>query len=453
MVTFKPHPYQKVAIDKIIDNDKFLLFLDMGLGKTVSTLTAVVDLMHEYFEVQKVLVIAPKRVAEDTWSREVFKWEHTRHLRVSKLLGNEKQRRQGLLQQAEIYVINRENVEWLVGQYKKASDWPFDMIVVDELSSFKNPSSKRFKALRKVMPITKRFVGLTGTPSPNGLKDIWSQVYLADRGERLGKTYSIFKREYFDENPYAYTLDLKTGSEDAIYDAIDDICISMKAKDHLQLPERVNSVVEVDLTAQEWELYRELEREQILHYAEGDIVASTAAVLSNKLLQLTAGAVYNENQGVQHIHDAKLNALDDIIEAANGQPILVFYNFKHDVERIKARHKQAVEMGGSDVIEKWNKGEIEILLAHPASAGHGLNLQDGGHIIVWFGLNWSLELYQQANARLDRQGQQNSVIVHHLVLKDSIDEQVLLALEGKTKSQDALMDAVKARMDEVMSNA
>ena len=453
MTKFQAHPYQQVAINKILDNDKFLLFLDMGLGKTVSTLTAVQELLYNYFAISKVLVIAPKRVAEDTWSREVGKWDHTNKLRVAKILGNEKQRRTALLQQADIYVINREHVEWLVEQYKKLQEWPFDMIVIDELTSFKNPTSKRFKALKKVIPFTKRFVGLTGTPAPNGLKDIWSQVYFVDKGERLGKTYGMFKRSFFDENTYAYTLTLKNGSEEAIYEAIDDVCISMKAKDHLQLPARINSTVEVDLSASEWELYRELEREQILQYDTGDIVASTAAVLSNKLLQLSAGAAYNENQGVQHIHNAKLDALEQIVEEANGKPVLVFYNFKHDAKRIQERFKQAEQLGDSESIARWNKGEIPVLLAHPASAGHGLNMQDGGHIIVWFTLNWSLELYQQANARLDRQGQKNSVIVHHIVLKESIDEQVLLALTNKTAGQEALMQAVKARIEEVASHA
>lgn len=448
MTNFKPHPYQEVAINKIIENESFALFLDMGLGKTVSTLTAIDLLKNDYLEVEKVLVIAPKRVAEDTWSRETDKWDHTKHLKVSKILGNEKQRRKALLQQADIYVINRENVEWLVNLYGKK--WPFDMIVIDELSSFKNHSSKRFKALRKVRPLSKRFVGLTGTPAPNSLIDIWSQIYLIDQGSRLEKTYTKYKSTYFITDPYRpYYIQLKDGAESTIFDKIDDVCISMKAKDYLQLPKRINNTVEVDLNEKEWDLYKELEKEQLLQFEEGDIVASTAAVLSNKLLQLSSGAAYNENGDVQHIHDAKLDALEQIIEEANGQPVLVFYHFKHDAERIKKRFKQAKDLEGSESIEQWNNGNIPILLAHPASAGHGLNMQDGGHIIVWFTLSWSLELYMQANARLDRQGQKDSVVVHHLVLKNSIDERVMSVLEGKEERQEALMEAVKARVHEV----
>lgn len=450
---FIPHDYQKVAIRKIIENEAYALLLDMGLGKTVSTLTAINELKYDYFEVNKVLVIAPKRVAEDTWSREVAKWEHLQHLTVSKVLGSEAQRRKALQRDADIYVINRENVEWLVNYY--GPKWPFDMIVIDELSSFKSPKSKRFKALRKVRPLAKRVVGLTGTPAPNSLIDLWSQIYLIDRGERLEKTFTAYKRKYFIQDPYlVYKIELKDGAEEEIYNRIDDICLSMKAKDYLKgLPEAAMNVIEVDISPQERTLYKKLERDYILEFADGDIVASTAAVLSNKLLQLSSGAAYNENNGVQHIHNAKLDALEEIVEGAQGQPILVFYNFKHDLERIKKRFKHAEELKDSDTIERWNNGEIPILLAHPASAGHGLNMQDGGHIIVWYGLNWSLELYQQANARLHRQGQKNTVIIHHLVLKDSIDERVMEVLQGKEKQQDALMEAVKAKIEEVRSYA
>lgn len=451
-IKFKPHDYQKVAIEKIIENEAYALLLDMGLGKTVSTLTAINLLKYDYFDIDKVLVIAPKRVAEDTWTREVAKWEHLQHLTVSKVLGSEAQRRKALQREADIYVINRENVEWLVNFYGKK--WPFDMIVIDELSSFKNPTSKRFRALRKVRPLSKRVVGLTGTPAPNSLIDLWSQIYLIDRGERLEKTFTAYKRKYFIQDPYrVYKIDLKEGAEDQIYGLIDDICLSMKAKDYLKnLPEAVMNIVEVDITPKERELYKKLERDYVLEFADGDIVASTAAVLSNKLLQLSSGAAYNDNDGVQHIHNAKLDALEEIVEGAQGQPILVFYNFKHDLERIKTRFKQAVEIGDSTTIEKWNNGEIPILLAHPASAGHGLNMQDGGHIIVWYGLNWSLELYLQANARLHRQGQKETVIIHHLVLKDSIDERVLSVLQGKEEQQEALMEAVKAKIEEVIND-
>lgn len=452
MTEFIPHAYQDVAIKKIIDNNAFALLLDMGLGKTVSTLTAVNELKYDYFDIDKVLVIAPKRVAEDTWTREVAKWDHLRHLSVSKVLGSEQQRRRALQKQADIYVINRENVEWIVEYYGK--DWPFDMVVIDELSSFKNPSSKRFKALRKVRPLSKRVIGLTGTPAPNSLIDLWSQIYLIDRGERLEKTFTRYKQKYFLQNPYqVYKIELREGSEDTIYQKIDDICLSMKAKDYLKdLPESVMNIVEVDLSPKERELYDKLEKESVLEFADGDIVATTAAVLSNKLLQLSSGAAYNDNDGVQEIHSVKLDALEDIVESSQGQPVLVFYNYKHDVDRIKKRFKQAVELDDSNTIEKWNDGEIPILLAHPASAGHGLNMQDGGHIIVWYGLNWSLELYLQANARLHRQGQSETVIIHHLVLKDSIDERVMSVLQGKEQQQEALMEAVKARIEEVMAN-
>ena len=453
LTEFIPHEYQKVAIEKIIENDAYALLLDMGLGKTVSTLTAIDKLMNDYLEVEKVLVIAPKRVAEDTWSREAAKWDHLRHLTISKVLGNEAARRKALQREANIYVINRENVEWLVEYYGRK--WPFDMIVVDELSSFKSPSSKRFKALRKVRPLSNRVVGLTGTPAPNSLIDLWSQIYLLDRGERLEKTFTAYKTKYFTVDPYRpYYLPLKEGAEEIIHGQIEDVCLSMKAKDYLKgLPEAVHNIVELELAPKEREMYDELEKESLLEFVDGDVVASTAAVLSNKLLQLSSGAVYNENKGVQHIHSVKLDALEEIIEAAQGQPVLVFYNYKHDVERIKKKFKNAVEIEDSKTIEKWNNGEIPILLAHPASAGHGLNMQDGGHIIVWYGLNWSLELYMQANARLHRQGQQNTVIIHHLVLKDSIDERVLSVLQGKEQQQEALMEAVKARMEEVLGYA
>lgn len=452
MTKFIPHAYQKVAIEKIIENPAYALLLDMGLGKTVSTLTAVDELKNDYFDVEKVLVIAPKRVAEDTWSREVAKWEHLRHLKISKVLGTEQQRRKALQKQADIYVINRENVEWLVSYYENGKTWPFDMIVIDELSSFKNPSSKRFRALRKVRTRTKRVVGLTGTPAPNSLIDLWSQIYLIDMGERLEKTFTKYKSKYFKQDPYrVYHIELQEGAEQQIYSKIDDICLSMKAKDYLKdLHEPVMNIVELKLSPKERELYNKLEKDSLLEFSDGDIVATTAAVLSNKLLQLSSGAAYNDKDGVQIIHSVKLDALEEIVEASQGKPILVFYNYKHDVERIKKKFKQARELDDSSTIEKWNNGEIEILLAHPASAGHGLNMQDGGHTIVWYGLNWSLELYMQANARLHRQGQKETVVVHHLVLKDSIDERVMSVLQGKEQQQEALMEAVKARMSEVL---
>ena len=454
-IEYVPHAYQDYATKQILDNESYGLFLDMGLGKTVSTLTAIEQLMNDHLEVSKVLVIAPKRVAEDTWSREVFKWQHTKHLRISKVLGSEKARRQALMKDADIYVINRENVEWLAEHYA-GKDIPFDMLVVDELSSFKSPKSNRFKALRKIRPAFKRFVGLTGTPAPNSLLDLWSQVYLIDQGKRLGRSITHYRERYFmpaswdRSNPrIVYKYSPRPESEKNIYGLIDDVCVSMKAKDYLQLPERIDNIMTVTLTGKEREEYERLEKDRILEYMEGDIVASTAASLSQKLLQLSNGASYNENQGVQKIHDQKLKAFEEIVEEAQGQPILLFYSFIHDRERIQKKFKQAVSIDEDKSIERWNAGEIDILLAHPMSAGHGLNLQDGGHIIVWFGLTWSLELYQQANARLHRQGQDETVIIHHILTEDTIDQRVLQVLQGKEKGQDALLEAVKARIEAV----
>lgn len=448
---FKPHVYQTHAIQKILDLPAVALFLDMGLGKTVVTLTAIAELLHDRFEVYKVLVIAPLRVADVTWPEEVAKWDHLKYLRISKVLGTEKQRKAALAAPADIYVINRENVEWLVNAYGKY--WPFDMVVVDELSSFKSSKARRFRALRKVRPLINRIVGLTGTPAPNGLIDLWAQLYLLDRGERLGKTVTGYRSRYFDpgrrdpKRHIVYNWVPKPGAESAIHGKISDICVSMSAKDWLDLPERMNNIVTVRLPAEAREKYQQLERDLLLPFTEGDVVADTAAVLSNKLLQLANGAVYDENGGVQEVHDAKLEVLEDVIEAANGKPVLVFYAYRHDLARLKRCFPTARCLETADDIRKWNKGEISLLLAHPASAGHGLNLQAGGHIIVWFGLTWSLELYHQANARLDRQGQKHGVIVHHLVTEGTMDEQVLKALEGKTMGQDALLAAVKARIE------
>ncbi|WP_017726754.1 DEAD/DEAH box helicase [Halalkalibacterium ligniniphilum] len=446
---FKPHPYQEYAIEHVIKNPASGLLLDMGMGKTVSTLTAVADLLHDYFDVSKVLVIAPKRVAEDTWSRETEKWGHTQYLKVSKVLGSQKERIRALLEPAHIYVTNRENVEWLVEYYKKK--WPFDMVVIDELSSFKSSKSKRFRALRKVRPLIKRLVGLTGTPAPNSLLDLWPQMYLLDAGERLGKTLTQYRDKYFQAGArnghIVYEWKLKNGAEEAIHERIGDICVSMQAKDHLNLPDRVDNVIKVPMDERTKEKYKQLEKDLLLPFADSDVVADTAAVLSNKLLQLANGAIYDENRDIQIVHDEKLNALEEIQEAANGKSLLVFYTYKHDLERIQQRFKQAKTLDTSKDIQDWNSGKIEMLLAHPASAGHGLNLQDGGHIIVWFGLTWSLELYQQANARLDRQGQKHSVIVHHLVAEGTVDEDVMRALEGKAVGQNALLEAVKARME------
>lgn len=451
---YTPHKYQEYAENRILEIPAVGLFLDMGLGKTVTTLTAIDKLMFDSFDVQKVLVIAPKRVAEDTWSREAEKWDHLQHLVISKVLGAEFHRRQALKADADIYVINRENVVWLVNYCKQIQEWPFDMVVIDELSSFKSNKAQRFKALKSVTPLINRIVGLTGTPTPNGLLDLWPQMYLLDRGERLGKTLTGYRERYFTpgrRNGYAvFNWDPKPGADEAIHKKISDICISMRAKDYLELPERINNVVEIRMSSKEQALYEEFEKEQILQLEGSDIVALAAAAVTGKLLQMANGAVYDQDKLAIHLHDRKLEALEDILEF-NQEPVLVFYNFKHDYHRLmdyfKDLHPRT--LNDSKDIKDWNEGKIRLLLCHPASVGHGLNIQAGGHIIVWFGLTWSLELYQQANARLDRQGQTKSVIVHHLVTKGTVDEDVMSALERKDCGQAALLESLKARIEDV----
>lgn len=466
-INFKPHDYQDYAINKILENDRYALLLDMGLGKTVSTLTAINELKYNFLEIDKVLIVAPKKVAEDTWSREIFKWSHLNHLTISKILGSERDRRKALLKQADIYIINRENVKWLVEYFAQKKKWPFDMIVIDELSSFKNPQSQRFKAFRKVIPLSKRFVGLTGTPAPNGLLDLWSQIYFVDYGKRLGKTFSAYRSKYFYKEDWGFQYKALPGTEETVYGLIDDICVSMKSEDHIKLPERVDSTKVVELNAKEREAYDEMEKNLVLNFVNGElkkfegehpgetapsiesIIAKNAAVLSGKLIQLSNGVVYNDDGQPKVIHDKKIEMLSEIIEEANSSPILVFYNFKHDRDRILDKFPQAKTIDEPNIIAKWNDGEIPILLAHPASAGHGLNLQDGGHIIAWFGVTWNLELYQQANARLYRQGQEHTTVIHHIVTKDTIEEQkVLPTLQSKEDLQNALMSAVKAKWNE-----
>ncbi|HDU1348446.1 TPA: DEAD/DEAH box helicase [Staphylococcus pseudintermedius] len=447
-MNFIPHDYQKYSIDKIIENKKYGLFLDMGLGKTVSTLTAFSDL--QLLDTNKMLVIAPLNVAKDTWADEIDKWEHLKHLRVSKVLGSPKQRIAALNKEADIYVTNKENTKWLCDQYKK--DWPFDMVVIDELSTFKNPSSQRFKAIRKKQPLIKRFVGLTGTPSPNSLLDLWAQVYLIDRGERLETSFSRYRERFFKPthqiSDHVFNWELRGGSEEKIYELIEDVCLSMKAGDYLDMPERIDAVQSVNLSSKERKLYDELEKHYILESEEdGTIVAQSGASLSQKLLQLANGAVYTDDESVRHLHDRKLDKLEEIIEESQGQPLLVFYNFKHDKERIMERFDEVVTLDDKGYKDKWNAGKVKILLAHPASAGHGLNLQQGGHIIVWFGLTWSLELYQQANARLYRQGQQHTTIIHHIMTDNTIEQRVYKALQNKELTQDELMKAIKARIE------
>jgi SNF2 family DNA or RNA helicase len=454
---FSPHVYQKYAIQKIIETPYTGLFLAMGLGKTSITLMALNELIYDYFEIDKVLIIGPKRVVQDTWIREARKWDQTRHLADEMVIldGDVKTRRKLLKLDKRIFLIGRELVEWLVSEM--GNKWPFDTVVIDELSSFKSPQAKRFKALRRVRPMINRIIGLTGTPAPNGLMDLWSQIYLLDQGERLGKTITGYRDRYFTAGARSgyivYEWKQKKEAEEAVYEKISDICVSMKSEDWLEMPEKIDRIVPVTLDPDARAKYRKLERDLLLPMKDADIVAGSAAVLSNKLLQLANGAAYDENKGVQEIHQAKLDALEDILEAANGHPVLLFYNYKHDLERIQRRFPQCrILRKGSDGnkdIADWNAGKTELLAVHPASAGHGLNLQDGGNIIVWFGLTWSLELYQQANARLHRQGQMRSVIVHHLVTEDTIDEDVMEALQSKAAGQEALMAAVKARIEKV----
>lgn len=446
---YNPHPYQDYATQHVIDNPASGLFLDMGLGKTVSTLTAVDQLINVYCEVSKVLVIAPKRVAEDTWTTESQKWDHLKHLRLSVVLGTIRERKEALAAKADIYVINRENVPWLVAHYQSA--FPFDMVVIDELSSFKSAKAIRFKSLRMVRPKISRVVGLTGTPAPNGLIDLWPQLYLLDQGERLGKTITGYRDKYFTpgrrSGAVVFDYKLRSDSEQSIYDKIGDICISMKAKDYLSLPERINRTVEVKLPPDLQQQYEDFERDQVLSLIDSeDISATSAAALSTKLRQFANGAVYDEDKNWHTVHRVKIEALMELVEEANGQPVLIFYAFLHDLERIKSALKtyKPKTLDSAEQIKEWNAGKISVLLAHPASAGHGLNLQAGGNIIIWFGLNWSLELYQQANARLDRQGQVKPVIVHHMVTVQTIDTRIIAALDGKAQTQDALMSAVKA---------
>lgn len=451
---FKPWNYQQYSINHIIDHKASGLFLDMGMGKTVSTLTAIDNLIF-LGEVNKVLVIAPLRVAEDTWSTEVKKWDHLKHLRISKILGTKKQREEALSKDADIYVTNRENVDWLVNEC--FDSWIWDMVVIDELSSFKSSKAIRFRALKKVRPYFKRIVGLTGTPAPNSLIDLWPQIYLLDGGQRLGKTITGFKDRYFNpgrRNGYVvYNWELKEGAEESIQNKISDICISMKADDYLDLPERIDNRVEISLSKKSMEIYKKLEKELIIELGEEDITAANAAVLTNKLLQMANGAIYSESKEVVNIHDEKLEKLEEIIDISNGKSVLVFYNFKHDYNRIsKMLTKKKVTyqtLNNSEDIKKWNNGEIQVALLHPASAGHGLNLQYGGNVIVWFGLTWSLELYQQANARLHRQGQKESVIIHHLISKGTVDEDIMNALANKEINQNMLLEGVKARLEEV----
>lgn len=452
------HEYQKKAVEHIITHKYCGLFLEMGLGKTVSTLTAVEKLMYDYLEVNSVLVIAPKRVAETVWAEEAQNWEHLRHLTFSKIIGTERQRLEAFHKKADIHIISRDNIAWLCGIC--ASNLPYDMLVIDELSSFKNHQSQRFKALRLARPWIKRVVGLTGTPAPNGLIDLWPQIYLMDRGERLGKTITKYRSTYFTpgrSNGYVvYNYNLQGGAEQAIRNKIGDICISMQAQDYLNMPMLTSNVIRLSMPDDIQDAYDKFEKDSIMKLVnnEVEITALNAAGLSNKLLQFANGAIYDEDKNVYPIHDIKLKALEEIVEEACGKPVLVAWTYQFDRDRIMkylSKYKPR-ELKTAKDIQDWNAGKVQLMLAHPASAGHGLNLQAGGNIIVWFGLTWSLELYQQFNARLYRQGQKRGVIIHHLCMNQTHDEDVMLALRNKDKVQMSLMNSIKAKIDNYIKN-
>ncbi len=447
-MTYTPHEYQKAAEKFIITHPVAAVFLDLGLGKTVITLTAIEKLMRDSFEIRRVLVIAPLRVSRTTWPDEIEKWNHLKGLSWSVAVGTEEERLEALYSKSDITIINRENIQWLVE--KSGYSFDFDMIVVDELSSFKNHEAKRFKALLKVRPFVKRIVGLTGTPSANGLMDLFAEFRLLDMGERLGRYITRYRLKYFEPDRrnrnVVFSYKPLPGAEKEIEKAISDITISMSALDYLDMPERVNITDSVVLSEGEMKRYEDLKRDLYIALGDEELTASNAAVLSGKLSQMAGGAVYSDNGEVVEIHNKKLDALDDLIEANQGRPVLVVYWYRHDKERILERWKDARELRTTDDIADWNRGEIGIGLLN-ASSGHGLNLQSGGNTIVWFSLTWSLELYQQTNARLWRQGQrEGSVFIHHIVVKDTIDERVLSSLEKKSEVQDSLLEAVKAEL-------
>lgn len=445
---YKPHSYQEYAIRYIETHPISALLIDMGLGKTSITLTAIRNLLFDSFEVCKVLVIAPLRVAKNTWTDEIKKWEHLSTLTYSLIVGNENERLSALNEKADIYIINRENVDWLVNKSRYKFD--FDMVVIDELSSFKNHQSKRFKSFMKVRPLVKRIVGLTGTPSSNGLMDLFAEFKILDMGKRLGYFIGQYRNTYFKPDkmngPIVYSYKPLPNAENAIYEKISDITVSMKANEYLKMPEILTSNYVVELSNSEKNQYDEMKKSLVLEITDGEITASNAASLSNKLCQLSNGAIYDDEQNIVEIHDRKLEALEDIIESMNGKPLLIAYWYRHDLERIKSRFSVR-EIKTSEDISDWNDGKIPVALIHPASAGHGLNLQNGGSTLVWFGLTWSLELYQQTNARLYRQGQKNTVVIQHIITKGTIDEQILKALQKKNKTQADLIDAVRVNLE------
>lgn len=444
---YNPHEYQKYATNFIIDHPVAAILLDMGLGKSVITLTAINDLIYNRFEVNRVLVIAPLRVANNTWPDEIKKWDHLSHLTYSVVTGNKQQRLAALRQDVNLYIINRENLKWLVEDY--GVPFFYDMIVIDELSSFKSYRSQRFKCLKKLRPHVKRIVGLTGTPSSNGLMDLWAEFRVLDMGQRLGRYITHYRTTYFDPDKrnqhMVFTYKPKPGAKQQIYQQISDITISMKSKDYLKLPPLTMNTVKVHLSNQEAAVYDTMRDQLVVDMAGKQIDALNAASLSNKLSQMANGTVYDDNRNQILIHDRKLEALEDLIEAANGKPVLVAYWFKHDLERIKQRF-EVREIKTTKDISDWNQGIIPVGVIHPASAGHGLNLQAGGSTLIWYGLTWSLELYQQTNARLWRQGQTDPVVIHHIITENTIDEDILAALKRKNKTQTALINAVEANL-------
>ncbi len=470
---YQPWPYQRYCINRVLTDEELGLFLDMGLGKTSVTLTAINDLKYNRFAVRRALVVAPKKVAEATWSNEAAKWEHLRNLRVIPVMGDKNRRIRALNTPGDVWVISRDNIAWLVDHYRNA--WPFDMVVLDELSSFKNHQAQRFKVLTWVRPHIKRIVGLTGTPAPNGLLDLWAQMHLIKPG-RLEKNITHYRTKYFEHNYNGHGYTAKPGADEVIHRLIADICVSMKAEDYLDLPDCVTNVIPVVLDDKAAAQYKRLEREAVLQLEDAEVTALNAAALTGKLLQLCNGALYVEEpaldaEGQQvydskgnpkmlrrtlDVHECKIEAFLEVVEQLAGQPAIVFYNFQHDLARILAALAKSGlrvrEMQTARDQDDWNARKIDILLAHPASAGHGLNLQDGGNHVIWFGLNWSLEFYQQANKRLHRQGQRQKVILHHLVVQGGVDEDVMAALEGKAATQDKLLNALKARIERVKTS-
>ena len=446
MGDFTPYAHQKAGIEWLTEHPACALLWGMGTGKTVTTLTAIDIILHDLMEDGPVLVIAPKRVAENTWSKETAKWDHLKHLRISKIMGTQAERNKALQTPADIYVINRENVVWLVDMV--GSRWPFPIVVIDELSSFKSIQAKRWRALRRVRGRIKRIIGLTGTPRPNGLEDLFPEIYLLDQGERLGRTIGAFRARYLVPEKMnghiVYSYRPREGAEAEVYGKLADICMSIKKEDVLSLPGQIYEDIELTPPPALLKQYKQFERDSVLECldAEGEIVAGSAAALTNKLLQFANGAIYDIESKPHRIHDLKLDALEELLEEAGGDPVLVLYAYKHDAERIRERVKCRA-LDKPEDIDAWNRGEIPVALAHPASIGHGLNLQDGGHLLVWFGLPWSLELYQQANERLNRPGQKNVCRIYHLILKGTHDERVLQALQKKEKGQAAALEALR----------